>query len=131
MDYPWVFGGDSGEDFGSAVGRMIVNDNHIEGESGFLRQGGGHRVGDGAGAVADGDDYRGLNGKVPLREVNLPCYRRKLCHDSCEVSGENLFTLLLHRGIARINIVKLFLPRSPAVIFRTDVKVFRNVTDMG
>ena len=131
MDYPWVFGGYPGEDFGSAVGRMIVNYNHIEGESGFLRQGGSHRVGDGACAVADGDDDRGLHGKAPLGVVNMPCYRRKLCHDSCEVGSENLFTLLLHCGIARINIVKLFLPRSPAVIFRTDVKVFRNVTDMG
>ena len=64
-----------------AVGRMVVDDNHVERKIGLLGQDGINGIGNGADAVAYGDDDRRLVGKFSFRKVDVPLYRRQESSD--------------------------------------------------
>ena len=57
--------------FRGAVGGMVVHHYHIERERGFLAEHTADGIGNGAFAIAHGNDDRGLHGEIAFRKVHV------------------------------------------------------------
>ena len=87
---------------------MVVNDDDIVFEGRFLLQGALHGIGNGLGAVEDGNDDRGLHGKLLLVEVDVAIERRvDLGTDGSQVGRGGLLHLYLYVAVGRVHIVEL------------------------
>ncbi len=76
--------------FGCAVGGVVVDNDYVEGEVGFLSQGAVDGIADGAHAVAHGDNHRSFVGEAAGGEFHGFEHRFEVAADFLEVSGAGL-----------------------------------------
>ena len=95
---------------------MVVDDDDIIFKGGLLLQGTADGVGNGLGAVEDGNDDRGLDRELLLAEVGRAVVGGvDLGTDGSQVGRGGLLHLHLHLAVARIDIVELLDAGGPRV----------------
>ena len=132
VDEACVLLGQGGEEFGGAVGGMVVDDDDVVPEVRLLAQCGAHGVGYGSHAVLHGDDDGCLYGEAALAEVGAeefgvgdvgPCL--------AQVLGEDHLHLALHVSLCGVDVVELLLSRRAAVGAVDGVEGFADVHGQG
>ena len=105
VDYTGI-AGEFLDSLGCAVGRVIVDDDEVEGEVGLLAEDTADGVADGADTVADGDNYRSLILEVALVEFDCIELGRQVAADSLEVIGACSFHLDLYAAVLGIDVAE-------------------------
>ena len=107
----------------SAVGGVVVNNNHVVGERCLLSQGRTDGVADRLSPVIDGDYHRGLNAEFLFVEVR--CFIGRGINQSPHLSqmmGDDLLHLYLYFAVARVHIVELPFTARPMVLLANGVE---------
>ena len=105
------------------VGRVVVNDDDVEGEGCFLLESRADGILYGALAVADGDDDRSLHSKLAFREVHLVVLVAvQIGVQGPQMSCASPFHLHLSAAVARVNIVELLLSAQSRIVLNLSVK---------
>ena len=111
------------ENIRCAVGGMVVHNNHIERERGFLPQSTLHGISNGLRPVEDGNHHRGLHSELLLAEVDGLTFAR--IHQSSyrrQMACGHTFHLYLHLTVARVHIVELTFTTPPQVAFLLSIE---------
>ena len=96
------------QDFGSTIGRMIIDYDNIILEVCFLRQGTLHCIFNGFRTIENGNNNGSLHLEILFVEVNLQIVARiHQCTDFTQMGSAGLFHLYLHLTIGRIHVIKL------------------------
>ena len=114
----------------SAVGGMVVDDDDVVVERGFLRQCRIHRIADGLLPVVYRYDDRCLVLEILFLEVGRGItVGVHQCPNLPQVVGGSLLHLYLHLTVAWVHIVELFLSTCPEVEFLFGIQVFVQVQE--
>ena len=117
-----------GEGFGGSVGRVVVDDEDVEGEAGLLGQGRGDGVLDGAHAVAYGDDNACLDGHFLAVKHDLVVLAGcQVGVDLAEVARYGALHFHLACAVAWVNVVELALAAQAGVGLHLGVEVLADV----
>ena len=106
------------QEFGSLIGRVVIDHNHIKLEVGLLVQGTVHSIADGLFAIIHGDDDGSFHLELLLVEVWLLIERGLyLGTYLSEMGRSHLFHLYLYLAIGGVDIVELFHTRGSRIGF--------------
>ena len=118
------------EQFGGAVGGVVVHHYHIEVEGSLLREGRVDRILDGAHTVVDRYHYRGFTVEMLLLIVGSHIVgSRHKGTEGTQMFRHGLLHLHLHLAVARVHIVELLLAAGPQVEFLFGVEQFVEVEE--
>ena len=120
---------DPAQDFRRPIGRMIIDDDHIEFEIGALGEGALNGVENCPLAILNRDDDAGFHRKRFRRGWNFLEARLQPGADSFEMRRRDAFHFDLVIAIARIHIIELLLTRRPRIDRRRAVQRFGNPHD--
>ena len=102
---------------------MVVDDDDVIFEIGFLLQGTVHSIGNGLGTVINGNDNRCLNVKLLFAEVGSSVIGRICLGSDCrQMLRHSVLHLHLHLTVAWIDIIELLDAGSPRVEFHFSIK---------
>ena len=114
VDNPRISGGNAFDKLCRSIGRIVVDHDDIELETGFLRQCRANGVADCLMSVPDGNNNRCLDPKISLVEINRVESRSvDKSTNFIKMLGDSLFKFYLNRAITRIYIVELTFPAAP------------------
>src|SRR5690606_3319186 len=123
--------GVAGNNFGSAISRVIINYYQVKAKGDLLIKYGTNGILYSLAAVANRDNHRCFNRKSPLLKSDLLEVGGQPCADCLQVAGADFFHLYLNLTHARIDIVKDLFSTAATVAFPDSVEWFWNMEYLG
>src|SRR6267142_14938 len=94
---------------------MVIDNDDVKSEIGFLAKGTPHSLQNGSLAIPDRDDNAGVHGELLRRSGHLPECRLEICSDPLQMLRSDAFHLDLIVAITRIHIIELLLAGRPRI----------------